>query len=557
MKMPRIVAALLLASSLPLPLAQKASPAKDAAQSAVSVPLIVDIHASPYRPKIVYRTNISNQRFDMRNATVFDMIEFAYSLGEQDDDRENAAVAGGPSWIDWDRFDLSALLPPLEAGAATPEHLRGDRNNRARSVVRQALTDRFHLKYHMGERPLPGFVVTVGKEGPRLTEAKDPSAAGDCHGERDKADPAQYTLSCTSETMSHFIADRDQDFPRPIVDRTGLTKAYDFTLKLQLGPDVHTRDDRALVFTEAFGKQLGLVVRRGEVSQPAFVVDAVDRTPTPNLPGSIKFLPLLPDLEFEVASIRSSAADESHDQIRPGGSQITFRGFNLQGLLTLAWQLPTGAMLGDALPKLPQQRYTILVKLPSGIDGRAVNQDPDQIAAMLQKLLIDRFGLKLHWGEWTQPNAYVLYAASPKMKKADPGLRSFCKFGPAEGEKPARYAGSPFDAEFHCQNVTMAQFADRLQAVAGSDIKNRVPDRTGLTGSYTFTVFFTTSRTLRARTVTAESGAEQAGEATESPVDGRSLEDAFRKELGLRLKKRPVTMPALILDHFDQTPTEN
>jgi uncharacterized protein (TIGR03435 family) len=214
-------------------------------------------------------------------------------------------------------------------------------------------------------------------------------------------------------------------------------------------------------------------------------------------------------------------------------------------------------MLGDALPKLPQQRYTILVSLPPGIDGRAVNQDPDQIAAMLQKLLIDRFGIRLHWGEWTQPDAYVLYAASPKMKKADPGLRSFCKFGPAEGGKPARYAGSPFDAEFHCQNVTMAQFADRLQAVAGSDIKNRVPDRTGLTGSYTFTVFFTSSRTLRARTATAASEAKQADEATEALLDGRSLEDAFRKELGLKIQRRPVTIPALILDHFDQTPTEN
>ena len=527
------------------------------AQSAMAAPQVVDLHASPYRPKIVYRTNLSNQRFDMRNATVLDMIEFAYGLGEQDDDRENAAIAGGTQWIDWDRFDLSALLPPLEAGAATPEHVQGDSNNRVRSVVRQALTERFHLKYHNGERPLPGFVVTVGKEGLRLIEAKDPSAAGECHGERDKADPARYTLSCTSETMEHFIADRDQDFPHPIVDRTGLTKAYDFTLKLQLGPDVHTRDDRALVFTEAFGKQLGLAVGRGEIPLPAFIVDAVDRTPTPNLPESIRLLPPLPDLEFEVASIRPSAEDEPHDQIRSGGSQITFRGFNLQGLLTLAWQLPTGAMLGDALPKLPQQRYTILVKLPPRIDARAVNQDPDQIAAMLQKLLIDRFGIKSHWGEWTQPDAYVLYAASPKMKKADPGLRSFCKFGPAEGEKPARYAGSPFDVEFHCQNVTMTQFADRLQAVAGSDIKNRVPDRTGLTGSYSFTVFFTSSRTLKARTATAASEAKQAGEATEALADGRSLEDAFRKELGLRFERRPVTMPALILDHFAQTPTEN
>ena len=124
-------------------------------------------------------------------------------------------------------------------------------------------------------------------------------------------------------------------------------------------------------------------------------------------------------------------------------------------------------MLGDALAMLPPTRYTIVVKLPPDIDARAVNQDPDQIDDMLKKLLVDRFQLKYHWGQWTQPDAYVLLGGTPKMKKADPKSRSFCKFGPAEGEKPARYAGSPFDVEFHCQNVTMAQFADKLQARCG------------------------------------------------------------------------------------------
>jgi uncharacterized protein (TIGR03435 family) len=35
------------------------------------------------------------------------------------------------------------------------------------------------------------------------------------------------------------------------------------------------------------------------------------------------------------------------------------------------------------------------------------------------------------------------------------------------------------------------------------------------------------------------------------------VEDAFRKELGLRLEKQPLAVPALVLDHFDQTPTDN
>ena len=134
-------------------------------------------------------------------------------------------------------------------------------------------------------------------------------------------------ITCTSETMAQFIAACDQDFPHPIVDRTGLTKPYDFTLKLSLGPDVHTRDDRARVFTDAFAKQLGLVVTPGDVPQPAIVVDSVDRTPTPNSPDIAKLIPALADLEFEVATIKPSADNEPQDTIRPAGSQITFRGF--------------------------------------------------------------------------------------------------------------------------------------------------------------------------------------------------------------------------------------
>jgi uncharacterized protein (TIGR03435 family) len=560
MKIFRLAFALLFVSGGSVALAQAPAPSIEQAPASTG-PLIVDVHPSPYLRSIVFHTNVSPQRFDMRHATVFEMIQFAYDLGEQDDDRENPAIVGGPSWIDFDRFDVSAKLPALKpatasAGAEDSASPPDTPDAQFRPILKRVLAERFHLTYHTEDRPLPGFIVTVAKDGPRLAEAKEPAAPSECHGVRDKANPELYTLTCTSETMAKFIAARDQDFSHTIIDRTGLTKPYDFTLKLLLGPEVHTRDDRARVFTDAFGKQLGLVVTRGDVPQPAFVVDKVDR-PTPNPPEIAKLLPTLPDLEFEVASIRLATDTEPVDTIRPTGSQITFSGFNLQGLITRAWQLPTGAMLGDALPLLPQKRFTILVKLPPDIDGRAIFQDPDQLANMLQKLLIDRFEIKYHWGEWTQPDAYVLLAGTPKMKKADPNSRSFCKYGPVEGEKPARYAGSPFDVEFHCQNVTMPQFADLVQTLATSDVKNRVPDKTNLTGSYNFTVFYTSGHKLRTDMASAAAEAKLAGDATAAPGGGVSVEDAFRKQLGLRLEKQPFVLPALVLDHFDQAPTPN
>jgi len=561
MKIARLTFALLFVFGASTLLAQSPASMK-LVPPASSGPLIVDVHSSPYRRSIVFHTNISPQRYDMRHATVFEMIQFAYALGEQDDDRENAAIVGGPSWIDFDRFDIAAkidsLRPPSQnAGPADPANRQADPDDQFRPILKRVLAERFHLKFHTADRPQPGFIVTVAKEGPKLTEAKDPNATGSCQDAQDKENPEQHTLTCTSETMGQFIAARNQDFSHPIFDRTGLTKPYDFTLKLALGPDVHTRDDRARVFTDAFIKQLGLVVTRGDVPQPAVVVDKVDRAPTPNPPEIAKLLPALPELEFEVASIRLATDKESESQVRPTASQITFTSMALSELIVRAWQLPTALTLGSVLPSLPKTRFTILVKLPPGIDGRTISQDPDQLANMLQKLLIDRFEIKYHWGEWTQPDAYVLLAGTPKMKKADPNSRSFCKYGPVEGEKAARYAGSPYTAEFHCQNVTMAQFADLVQTLATSDVKNRVPDKTGLAGAYDLSVFYTAGRTLQARTTAAAQEAKQNGDTEPAPVEGISVEDAFRKQLGLRLEKQPFTLPALILDHFDRTPTAN
>jgi uncharacterized protein (TIGR03435 family) len=436
MKIASHVLALLAFSGSVSLLAQ--APAAKASPPAPDGPLIADVHAGPYYPKIVWKLNAGKQRFDMRNATVFEMIDFAFGLGEQDDDREDAAIVGGPAWIDFDRFDVAAAIPAPKtsgsaAGGTDPANPADDPNDRIRPIVRRILSERFHLKYHTEDRPLPGFIVTVAKDGPKLTDAKSPNDTNECHGERDKENPVQYRITCTSETVGQFVSTLDQDFPRTIVDRSGLAKPYDFTLKLALGPDVHTRDDRARVYSDALNKQLGLTVVRGDVPQPAIVVDSVDRTPTANPPDIAKLLPAPMDLEFEVATIKPAADNEPQDTIRAGGSQITFSAFNMQGLLTRAFSLPTGAMLGDSLAKLSPQRYTILVKLPPDIDARAVNQDPDQINDMLKKLLVERFQLKYHWGEWTQPDAYVLLGGTPKMKPADPRSRSFCKYGPAEG----------------------------------------------------------------------------------------------------------------------------
>jgi uncharacterized protein (TIGR03435 family) len=556
LKIVRRGAALLLVLCSPALFAQApaaAPAAKDPASAPDTGPLLVDVKPAPYRGQIYDNVNLGHGRFDMKNASILDLVTWAF-------DKYDYAVLGGPTWIDLDRFDVAAKVdtPPAPrpnpdpAAAPAPPYNPYDAT---RPLLQRALIERFHLKYHTEQRPMPGYIMTVAKDGLKMTPAKNPDAPFACHGEQDKSTPPVYTLTCTSETMAQFVKNYGGIFPHLLVDRTGLTKSYDFTMRISFG-QIRTRDDFVRMYTDVF-KQLGLIVTQGDVPQDAMVIDSVDR-PVPTPPDIAKLIPTLPDLEFEVATIKPAAAGEPQDQVMPRGSQITFSAFNMQGLLTRAFQLKTGAVLGDALPSLQLPRYTILVKLPPEVDARAAWQDQDQVDNMLQKLLVDRFHLKYHWDTQTR-DGYVLLPGTPKMRKADPNSRSFCKYGPPPGEKDVRSgADSPYDNESYCQNVTMDQFADMVQAVAGVEVKNRVANKTGLAGSYDFTLYFTSGRKLRTDAAAADAAAKEAGgDATAAPSGGLSVQDAFRKELGIQLGIQPGTYPTLILDHIDQTPTDN
>jgi len=562
----RTAAALLLAGSAsilltqtPVPVTDPAQPAINSVQQAPSEPLVADVHAAPYRPSINFTVNAGHGRIDIRNATLVNLIDFAHGI-EDDDGREDASIVGGPSWLDFDRFDVSAIVPSLQP--AIPDN--GQPNfgiyghgayGTGPPVVERILEERFHLKYHNANWPLPGYVVTVAKDGPKLAEAKDPTEPGGCQAVRQKDDPARVITTCTSETIAQFLTSIGGTFRHPLLDRTGLTKPYDFTLRFT-SEQLSTRQDSIDAYILEMNKQLGIVMTLGNVPQPALVVDHVDRTPTANPPETAKLVPATPELESEVASIRVADAKEPQAQMHSSGSQITFSNFSLQQLVVEAWQLPSGAMLGDAPPWLDRVRYTILAKLPPDVDGRTLVLHQDPLDSMLRKLLTDRFHIQSHWGE-QKSDGYVLLAGTPRMKKADPSSRTYCKYGPAEGEKDVRRVDSPFNGMFHCQNVTMAQFADLLSAVARGDIKNRIVDKTGLTGSYDFSLSYTGASRLRLQEVAAQAAAKQAGEATAGPVEGLGIDDAVRKELGIRLEKQPLSLPFLILDHIDQTPTEN
>ena len=100
----------------------------------------------------------------------------------------------------------------------------------------------------------------------------------------------------------------------------------------------------------------------------------------------------------------------------------------------------------------------------------------------------------------------------------------------------------------------MEQFGQLLPNIAGGYTREAAIDMSGLEGGYDFTLSFSPiEQVLGAQT-------PRDGAATGVAVDptgALSLQDAVRRQLGIRLEdtKRPV--PVLVIDSITETPTDN
>lgn len=174
----------------------------------------------------------------------------------------------------------------------------------------------------------------------------------------------------------------------------------------------------------------------------------------------------------------------------------------------------------------------------------------DALAPMLRALLVDRFKMTYH-SEERPMTAYSLVAAKPKMKKADPASRIFCKTGPAPAGAP------PGSLTTTCQNATMALFAERLRNLYPG-LNWPVLDATGIEGGWDFTLTFS-------RLPPNMNGPGRGGDAgppdglplASDPGGGYTIFEAIDKQLGLKLESQKRPMPVIVIDHLEQKPTDN
>lgn len=198
-----------------------------------------------------------------------DLIQWAYDLKQYQ-------LTGGPGWLESEFYAIEAKAK----GSASRDEFR--------LMMRELLAERLKLVLHHEARELPGYVLSVGKNGPklRIVESTDTPQAQismfrDGQKLLSRLTAKQALMPMVCDVLTAVLGGR------PIVDRTGLTGRYDFTLDWDPNEADSSRETSALQFPApslpaALNEQLGLTLEAQKVPADVIVIDSVEKDPTAN-----------------------------------------------------------------------------------------------------------------------------------------------------------------------------------------------------------------------------------------------------------------------------------
>jgi uncharacterized protein (TIGR03435 family) len=507
-----------------------------------------DVHRSPFA-RVIPPVSMGYQArnlYTWHQARMVDLIAAAYGTDVN-------AVQGGPSWLEWDRFEVVARVP------------KGTPHEALAGMLKGLLADRFGLVVHTGMKPMPAYVLSLGEGKPKMKEVFDSEDTG-CRARLDPAPPNDgpgivplLILNCHNMTMAHLVQQmRMMDplyFKVPVLDETGLTQAWDFELKWSLhGQLVVARGDGISIF-DAMSKQLGLKMEMKTAPQQVLLVDKVAETPTPNPPELVRAA--VGGQKFDVSTIKPSSPDGPGPGARMGPGRISpnlidVKQTTLKMLIGLGWNLDLqdDQVLAGAPKWVESDRFDVMAKVADDTAGPGGGaRDIDDLRRMVRELLAERFGLKAHM-EDRLVDEYVLVAVHPRMMKADPAERTRCAEGPGPDGKDPRIGNPGLNRLETCHDMTMEQLGVLLAQTAGKYMWRPALDETGLMGGWYFTLAFSSyDLAMGPRTgATAEAS---------DPTGAISMYDAVERQLGLKLVMKKRMGPVLVIDHVEETPTEN
>lgn len=249
---------------------------------------------------------------------------------------------------------------------------------------------------------------------------------------------------------------------------------------------------------------------------------------------------------FEVVSVRinRSNAEGQSMRLQPGGRAVVTN-TPLRPLILTAYELLPQQLAGGP-PWIDSERFDIVAQANQNLLPSLPGGPPGSAQLALQRLLADRFGLKVH----TEKREFDIYALviarddrrlGPRMTPAKVDCAALmAAYGRGEGPLPARsecgFSGGP--GRVSARGASLQMFARTMLANAAGQI---VEDRTGLTDWFDFDLEYA---------VEPGAAAETRGR------EGASLFTALEEQLGLKLQPVRGPVDVLVIDSA-QMPTEN
>jgi len=258
------------------------------------------------------------------------------------------------------------------------------------------------------------------------------------------------------------------------------------------------------------------------------------------LPSLVLFaLPCLaqepPTPAFDVASVKISG-DESLRSEGPrfqvAHGSLTTHGFALRACLVLAYQMVPAQIQG------PDWLNNVRLDITAKAAGPASEQ---QVYLMLQKLLSDRMGVKVH-KEKKEMAVYVMTLANgaPKFKET-------------VGEGPM--TATPERGAMSLKGISLFELAAEF---SGKMLDRPVIDLTGLKGRYDVRLDMSQMRVANPGGGERGSGERPGGNPPPDRADQVSaLIGLLRDQLGLKLESGKQPVDVLVVDHAERTPTAN
>jgi len=223
--------------------------------------------------------------------------------------------------------------------------------------------------------------------------------------------------------------------------------------------------------------------------------------------------------EFEAISVHKVDPHAADNSARSSMSSFptnlfAVRSVPLPFLMQLAYNLDSQDNISAMPGWMETQEYDVTAK----VEGDE-QLSYEQMRPMLQRLLEERFHLVVHRGTRMESGfALVVAKGGPKLEAS-------------KGD------GKPF-AQILSNRLDVRQMdAEHIAGVLAHRAGQSVVDRTGLKGTYDFTLSYAPANDV-----------------------GSSLPDFFtalQEQLGLKLESRKVPVDFLIIDHVDREPTEN